>query len=229
VDAYVRRIRHFQRGTLLLLYNTLGSYTGYGAILLVFNLYLVALGYHEDFIGLFNSVMAVAMIAGSFGAVEISRRWGHAGCIAIGSLGVVVSGVGLSFAESAPAILALGALNGFTQGQLFVPVGPYLVHHTTPDDRQDAFSVIWAAQSFSQALGSAIAGALPSIFAVAFALGSADGVMPLRLTLLAGSLTSAFGLLPLVAMIRLPAGLAAAPARLSACGATSGSSPPSRR
>src|SRR5262249_46074890 len=66
----------FPRAVWLLLLNTLGAYTGYGVVLLVYNLYLVALGYHEDFIGLFTSVNAIAMIAGSLGAIGISQRWG---------------------------------------------------------------------------------------------------------------------------------------------------------
>jgi predicted MFS family arabinose efflux permease len=203
VHEYVRRIRHFQGGTSLLLVNTLGSYTGYGVILLVYNLYLVALGYHEDFIGLFASVLAMATIAGSLGAIPICRRWGSGWCIVSGSIGVVVSSLGLSVAVGPAAILALGAINGFVMGQLFVPVGPYLVQHTTAEDRQDAFAVIWAAQSLSQALGSAIAGVLPAYFATAFALGAAEGVLPLRLTLLAGGALSALGLVPVVGLLQV--------------------------
>ena len=60
-------------------------------------------------------------------------------------------------------------------GQLFVPAGPFLVEHTRPGDRQDAFALVWASQSLSQALGSAIAGLLPSVFASTLAIDSQQG------------------------------------------------------
>jgi len=208
---YIRRIGHLQRGTWLLLANTLGAYAGYGMILLVYNLYLVALGYHEDFIGLFASVNAVAMIAGSVGAIVICQRWGHGWCLTTATAEIVLSGLGLSFAAVPATILVFGALNGFALGQLFVPAGPFLIEHTTAEDRQDAFSVVWASQSLSQALGSAFGGVLPSVFASALALGSPEGVAPLRLTLVAGGLLSALGLVPTLGLLRLPSRIRQAP------------------
>jgi predicted MFS family arabinose efflux permease len=208
LGTYLARQRRLGRGTWLLLGNTLGAYAGYGVVILVYNLYLVALGYHEDFIGLFASVNAVAMIVGSLGAIGISQRWGHGWCLASGTAGVVLSGFGLSLAADPVAILGFSALNGFTLGQLFVPAGPFLVEHTRPEDRQDAFALIWASQSLSQALGSAIAGILPALFAGALALDNAEGVIPLRLTLFSGALLSGLGLLPVAGLLRLPAGVA---------------------
>jgi MFS family permease len=203
VATYLRR---FSRPVWLLLANTLGAYCGYGVVLLVYNLYLVALGYHEDFIGLFASVNAIAMIVGSLAAIAISQRWGHGWCLTSGTIVVVLSGVGLSFAAIPSTILIFSAVNGFALGQLFVPAGPLLVEHTRPDTRQDAFSIVWASQSFSQAMGSAVAGVLPAVFATAFALGNPTGVAPLRLTLLAGAALSALGLIPGLQLIRVPRG-----------------------
>jgi len=207
-------LRRFPRAVWLLLFNTLGAFTGYGVIVLIYNLYLVALGYHEDFIGLFASVNAVAMIVGSIGAIAISQRWGHGWCLASASVGVVLSGFGLSFAADSATILFFGTVNGLALGQLFVPAGPFLIEHSSARDRQDAFSLIWASQSLSQALGSAVAGVLPAAFASTLALGASTGIGPLRLTLLVGALLSALGLVPALELIRLrPAGVGAAPAR----------------
>jgi predicted MFS family arabinose efflux permease len=212
----------FPRAVWLLLYNTLGAYTGYGVVLLVYNLYLVALGYHEDFIGLFTSVNAIAMIVGSLGAIGISQRWGHGWCLTSGTVAIVVSDFGLSFAADPVSILGFSALNGFALGQLFVPAGPFLVDHTPPDARQGAFSVIWASQSLAQAIGSAVAGVLPAGFAALMAIGAPTDVGPLRLTLLVGSALSALGLLPGLALVRLPPGDEAARATRPATPAKGG-------
>jgi MFS family permease len=203
MGTYLRRVRHLPRGVWLLLFNTLGAYTGYGVVVLIYNLYLVALGYHEDFIGLFTSVNAGAMIVGSIVAIAVSHRWGHGWCLISASIGVVLTGVGLSFAASPATILLFGVLNGLALGQLFVPAGPFLIEHTSAGDRPDAFSLIWASQSLSQALGSAVAGVLPTGFAAALALGVPTDVAPLRLTLLTGAVLSALGLVPAVELIRL--------------------------
>src|SRR5207247_1043343 len=80
----------------------------------------------------------------------------------------------------------------------------FLVEHTRPGDRQDAFALVWASQSLSQALGSAIAGVLPSIFACTLALDGAEGIVPLRLTLVTGAVLSALGLVPAMGLVRLP-------------------------
>ena len=202
------------RAIWLLLINTLGAFTGYGVIVLIYNLYLVALGYHEDFIGLFLSVNAIAMIVGSVVAIWVSHRWGHGWCLVSASAGVVLSGIGLSFASESAPILAFGAFNGLALGQLFVPAGPFLIEHSSAAHRQDAFSLIWASQSLSQALGSAVAGALPTAFAGLLALGDPNGIAPLRLTLLAGALLSALGLVPGLELIRLqPVAEVATPVR----------------
>src|SRR5262249_57631172 len=112
-----------------------------------------------------------ARMAGWVGAIAVSQRWGHGWCLASGTAGVVLSGFGLSLAADPVAILGFGALNGFTLGQLFVPAGPFLVEHTRPEDRQDAFALIWASPSLSQALASAVAGVPPTVLAAAFSLG----------------------------------------------------------
>jgi predicted MFS family arabinose efflux permease len=214
-------LRRFPRAVWLLLFNTLGAFTGYGVVVLIYNLYLVALGYHEDFIGLFASANAVAMIVGSVGAIAISQRWGHGWCLVSASVGVVLSGLGLSFASDPATILFFGTVNGLALGQLFVPAGPFLIEHSSARDRQDAFSLIWASQSLSQALGSAVAGLLPAAFATALTLGAPTGVAPLRLTLLAGALLSAFGLVPGLELIRLrPGGDSTAPSRPAAAART---------
>jgi MFS family permease len=207
--------RRFPRAVWLLLVNTLGAFTGFGVVVLIYNLYLVALGFHEDFIGLFTSVNAVAMIVGSIVAIGVSQRWGHGWCLVSASVGVVLSGIGLSFAAEPVSILFFGAFNGLALGQLFVPAGPFLIEHSGAADRQDAFSLIWASQSLAQALGSAVAGLLPAAFAGALALGDPTGIAPLRLTLLAGALLSALGLLPGLELIRLrPVADVSTPVRL---------------
>ena len=60
--AYAFRMLRLHRGVWLLLANSVGTTLGLAIVLVIYNLYLVALGYHEDFIGTFTAVSALAMV-----------------------------------------------------------------------------------------------------------------------------------------------------------------------
>src|SRR5947209_16992308 len=111
-------MRGLHRGVWLLLANTVGTTLGLGVVLLIYNLYLVALGYHEDFIGTFTAVSALAMSAGALAAIPLSRRLGYGWCLLLASIAVVISCLGLGFATTPAPILLWGALNGFAAGQM---------------------------------------------------------------------------------------------------------------
>jgi len=202
VRPYVRQMRGLHRGVWLLLANTVGTTLGLGVVLLIYNLYLVALGYHEAFIGTFPAMSALAMSSGALAAIPLSRRLGQGGCLVLGSIEVVVSCLGLGLVATPGPILAWGMLNGFAAGQILVPGGPLLIELANRADRQHAFAAYYGAQSLSQALGSAIAGILPPLFATILALGSPQAVLPLRLTVVGGGLLSLIGLLPAIGLVR---------------------------
>src|SRR5258708_36642298 len=103
-----------------------GPSLGLALVLLIYNFFLVALGYHEDFIGTFTAVSALAMSAGALAAIPVSRRLGHGWCLLLASIAVVVSCLGLGVAAPPAPILLWGALNGFAAGQLLRPGGPLL-------------------------------------------------------------------------------------------------------
>src|SRR5215472_13817005 len=195
-------MRRLHRGVWLLLANTVGTTLGLAVVLLIYNLYLVALGYHEDFIGTFTSLTALAMSAGALAAIPLSRRLGHGGCLVLGSIEVVVSCLGLGLVTSPLPILVWGILNGVAAGQILVPGGPLVIDLAPKEDRQQAFAAYFGAQSLSQALGSAIAGLLPPLFAAILALDSPQGVTALRLTVVGGGVLSVVGLLPAIGLVR---------------------------
>lgn len=202
---YAYRMRRLHRGVWLLLANSVGTTLGLAIVLVIYNLYLVALGYHEDFIGTFTAVSALAMSAGALAAIPLSRRVGHGWCLLLASIGVVVSCLGLGLAATPAPILLWGALNGFAAGQLLVPGGPLLIELASREDRQHAFAAYFGAQSLAQAIGSAVAGVLPALFATALALDAPQSILPLRLTIVGSGALSAIGLLPAIGLVRVVA------------------------
>jgi MFS family permease len=202
VRVYLNRMRRLPRGAWLVVANTIGTTLGLAVVLVIYNLYLVALGYHEDFLGWFTALNSLAMSAGAFAAVPLGQRIGHGWCLALGSLEVVASCFGLGLATDPLPILGWGLINGFAAGQTLVPGGPLMLEHTTKADRPDAFAAYFASQSLSQTLGSVVAGVLPAFFVALFVLAGPQSVGPLRLTLLAGGVLSLTGVLPAFGLTR---------------------------
>jgi MFS family permease len=195
-------MRGLHVGVWLVLANQVGTTLGYAIILLIYNLYLVDLGYHEDFIGWFTALNALAMSGGALAAIPLSKWVGHSWSLVIASAEVVISCLGLSLAVDPSAILVWGAINGFAVGHSLVPGSPLVLEHTDQKARADAFAAFFGAQSLSQALGSVIAGLLPVAFATALLLGDPQRVTPLRLTLITSGIVSILGLLPAVWLAR---------------------------
>src|SRR5258708_16889761 len=104
-----------------------GPSLGLALVLLIYNFFLVALGYHEDFIGTFTAVSALAMSAGALAAIPLSRRLGHGWCLLLASIAVVVSCLGLGVSATPGPILLWGALNRFPAGHFPVPASPPLI------------------------------------------------------------------------------------------------------
>lgn len=69
MKSYIRRVRNLRRDVKLFLLYSLASNVGIGVFMLLFNLYLLGLGYREDYIGRFNAVntLAMAVVAISIG------------------------------------------------------------------------------------------------------------------------------------------------------------------
>ena len=86
----------FDRNIWLLLGNTFFVFLGLGIFMLVFNLYLTAQGYREDFVGLFSFANTAAIGAFAIPAGAISNRFGPRACLAVASLAMGVSGVVLA-------------------------------------------------------------------------------------------------------------------------------------
>ena len=79
--AYWARLMECGRDIHLFLVFALLSYLGIGVFALIFNLYLVRLGYDEAFIGAFNAVYTLTMGFACLGLGFMINRFGNWACI----------------------------------------------------------------------------------------------------------------------------------------------------
>ena len=193
--SYFHILRGFNRDVRLYLITTMliGLTVDGGIYTVLFNLYLLRLGYGPEFVGLINGagMLVFALIclpAGTFGG-----RWGNRRMMIVG-LSLLVIGCGLlPFAESRAENWQAGwlfiiwclAFTGFAM--YFVNTAPFAMKIAHQRERSHVFSVQAALWSLAGFAGSLVGGFLPSIFAIYLGV-SLDQAAPYRYSLLAASL-----------------------------------------
>ncbi|HZR00102.1 MAG TPA: MFS transporter [Chloroflexota bacterium] len=184
----------FRRNLWLLLAQNLAVFLGIAVQGLVLNLYLVALGYREDFIGLVTFVQTAAIGVGAFPASAISPRAGPRRTLAAATLALGLSFGAMAILGAEPPLLVASALSGLAMAHVFVPSAPFLMDNTEPEQRRAGFAANFAALSVASVIGNAIGGVLPGL------VGGADpGVGGYRAALLVGAALSLVGVAPLLA------------------------------
>ena len=193
--TYLHVLRGFNRDVRLYLITTMliGLTVDGGIYTVLFNLYLLRLGYGPEFVGLINGagMLVFALIclpAGTFGG-----RWGNRRMMIVG-LSLLVIGCGLlPFAESRTENWQAGwlfitwcfAFIGFAV--YFVNTAPFAMKIAHQRERNHVFSVQAAAWSLAGFAGSLVGGFLPGVFAIYLGV-SLDQPAPYRYSLLAASL-----------------------------------------
>jgi MFS family permease len=211
VGDYVRSVRGFQPDVrLFIVYNLLAN-VGFGVFQIVFNLYLLKLGMHEDDIGAFSAAQTICMGVGGLALGYLINRHGSWRCVAAGFSVLVVASTLISFAESRFALFLLSALYGFGLAFLFNTTMPFLLEWGQRASRAHAAAVAFSVISLSVTIGSLAGGLLPDLFGALVFAGHGDSISAYRWTLVSGTAIAACGLIPLFLMGQARSGRAPVP------------------
>jgi MFS family permease len=172
--SYLRTLRMFSRDVCLYLITwVLIGFSFFGIYGVLFNLYLLRLGYGIEFVGLVNAALNLANAAFCLPAGALVRRWGSRRMLIVGlSLSAVGYGL-LPLAEFIPAALQAGwllttySLVGLGLALYIVSFNPFVMSATSPEERNHVYSVQFALLPLSGFVGSLVSGMLPSLFASA--------------------------------------------------------------
>ncbi|MTI96388.1 MAG: MFS transporter [Firmicutes bacterium] len=152
------------RSVVLFLLASFLTHSTLGALNVVLNLYLISLGYTEEFVGLILSIKLFTSGLACIPAGVVCSRWGVRKGLQISSLSLG-SGVLLLTITDMPVVLALGAvLIGIAQAAKATSAPPFLVENSTPRIRQNLFSLNFALMMFANMAGNALAGLLPGFW-----------------------------------------------------------------
>ena len=204
--TYLHVLRDFNRDVRLYLITTMliGLTVDGGVYTVLFNLYLLRLGYGPEFVGLVNGSGMLVFALCCLPAGTLSGRWGVRRMMIVG-LTLLLIGCGLlPFAELRTGNWRAGwlfitwcfAFIGFAM--YFANTAPFVMTVTHQNERNHVFSVQAALWSLAGFAGSLIGGFLPGFFAIYLGV-SLDQPAPYRYSLLAASLLLIPSVLAIVA------------------------------
>ncbi|MEX2315218.1 MAG: MFS transporter [Thermomicrobiales bacterium] len=199
MQSYFRGVRGYGRDIkLFLLYNLLSN-VGIGVFQLLFNLYLIQLGYDEAFIGQFQSISTLSMAGVALSIGVLVNRFGVWRTVMAGLVFFLVTSVLASIITNQFALLVMAGLSGAGTAFLFVPTMPFIVELTGRHERHGVAALAFSLNSLSMTVGSLIGGfgarGIGGIFGLE--VPSAEAY---RYTLIAGLVLAGFAVLPLMAM-----------------------------
>lgn len=181
---------------------------GLYVFVLLYNLYLLDLGYREDFLGWVTTAMTAGSILGSLPAAGVARLLGLKRMLVYGSAGMALMCAVRALPLGGAGLLAAAFVAGLVSSVWAVSLAPVVAALTTPKNRAMGFS-LWT--GWGVGLGvvcGALAGSLPG-WILRAGIVSADRDAK-QLALFFGA---AIALLSPLLLVRLPLGRGGDPAR----------------
>lgn len=200
VLAYFQTIRQFGRDVRLYFFiAALMGFTYDGGIYAVlFNLYLLRIGFGPEVIGQVNSAGMLAFALSAFPAGAIGQKLGNRRAIVMGIFIMLLGSLWVPFTTlESPAwqtfsIYLANILLNLGLALFYVNATPYLIAITQPQARNHAFSMQSALISLAGFIGGLLAGFLPGYFAATFAY-TLDDPAPYRYPLLIAAVLIGLG------------------------------------
>ncbi len=199
---YARGLLQLPRDIRLFFLYALFSNVAIGAFALLYNLYLLQVGFREDFIGLVNAVSTASLAVSALSLGTLLQQRGAWWCLTVGTASYIVASTLLALMTNPGAILACALLQGLATTFLFVPLMPFVIDHAPQAQRSTVAAVALSLTSISATIGNLLAGWSPTWFGLAFGL-PVPGILSFRLGLVLSILVCGLALVPL-ALMRAP-------------------------
>src|SRR6266513_1875812 len=164
VIEYIQRFKHFQRNARLFLISNVLSGVTAGILLVLYNLYLISLGYHADFVGVVLFVGTIGAGLAIFPAGACIDRFSGKIILIFSSTLIGIAGAGqILFRQPLPLLIS-SFIVGVGLAFLLVITAPFLTLNSTPEERPHLFSMNISLSLITLVLGEVIGGVLPIWF-----------------------------------------------------------------
>ena len=184
-STYLRQARSFSRNARLFLLSQVVAGLGSGIFGVLFNLYLVRLGHHEDFIGQVAGLSTLLTGLVAFPAGLLADRIGRRSSLVVGATIVPLAFLLQVLLDDPQAILILGMVGGAGVAFIMISMSPFMAENSSQGERAYLFSANFALITLSAMVGSFLGGWLPGVCA-GLVGQTLDTPLPYRLALLVG-------------------------------------------
>ena len=171
--SYLHLLRNSSRNVrLYFITASLIGFTLEGGHALLFNLYLLRLGYGPEFIGLINGIGMCAFASSSLPAGRLTQRWGCRRMMLTGLILIIVGYGLLLLVELEPGmwrnswLIATHAVIAVGAAVYFVNTAPFLMNATSGKERNHVFSAYAAIGSLAGFTGNLAGGILPTFLSL---------------------------------------------------------------
>jgi MFS family permease len=171
IRTYARRVMGFRRNAKLYLVCTVLRSATTGLSALVFNLYLLSMGFDASFVGLTSTLTAAASVVSCLPAGLIADRIGRKRAMLVGLMGMSIAQFGVAVSVAGPLIAACAALSG-ALGALYLTSGaPLMMENSSTDERATLFTLNSSLANLVAFVVSAAGGYMPCLFSLVLGVG----------------------------------------------------------
>ena len=164
VSDYIQKTREFSRNANLYVVHVIGMDMIHGSFNVLFNLYLLAIGFGIQFIGLRLMIQFIASAGTAVPAGLVSDRIGRKASFILGDgIGALLALI-MIHTRSETILLAAPALGAFFGNLHHTSEGAFMMENSRPSERIHLFSVAGSFRTFSAMSGALMAGLLPALF-----------------------------------------------------------------
>ncbi len=159
---YAGKIRLFQPNARLYLLNLIIGGVAYGIFRLLFNFYVLSLGYDEALLGQLLTTSSLVSLLSALPAGYVSDRLGRKQALFLSSLITMAAVVGMVTWRSVAGFYAMNVVMGLAQSLGGVTFGPFLMENSSDKERTYLFSMSAGLNMIAGFAGNWLGGVLPT-------------------------------------------------------------------
>ena len=164
VEDYIDKTSRFSRNANLYVIHVIGMDMIHGSFDVLFNLYLLAIGFDIRFIGLRLLIGFIARALTAIPAGLLSDRIGRKASFILGDgIGAIIGVIAISTRNEA-LLLALPAVGALFGNLHHTSEAAFMAENSKPAERVHLFAVSGSLRTFSAMTGALIAGLIPAFF-----------------------------------------------------------------
>lgn len=163
VINYGRRMNGLNRNAKLYLGHFVLSGLGLALLVLLYNLYILSLGYKQDMIGLVTLVASTVAVIAALPMGYVVNRLGYRRALTMGAVGTAVSIALPLFLVTPEALIATEVIWGFAFTLLVIIGAPFMSENSTNEERPYLFSIQFVLLTLTAFVGNLVGGELPRI------------------------------------------------------------------